>query len=487
MVQLNREALATLPTQVRTPAYDVSTTKPGIVHIGPGAFHRAHQAVYTDLAMAFGGDWRIDAVSMRSRTLQQSLAAQDGLYALVVLDEAPYIQVIGAIHKVLVLDDQRPEVMASLCREETAIITLTITEKGYCLDSQGQLDWQHPDITYDLKHPDTPRSAIGLIVAALKQRRVLQHSALTIISCDNLTDNGDKLGRAVIAFASEHEPSLGEWISNTICFPNTMVDSITPATDDALLASTAQQLGVKDAWPIQREAFTQWVIEDKFSGPRPAWDRVGVTFTDDVHRYEIAKLRILNGTHSTLAYVGSLYGFDTVYSAISCPSLALLVRRLLWEEILPTIRWQDREALEAYAESILTRYHNKHIRHLLSQIAWDGSQKIPFRILNTIRDRLAAGASIDLLAMPVAAWILFIVKRVNEGIAITDPMAEKLSALVLSHQHNFEGLVDEIVSLREVFSELSDNVYFRHRLVRQIERLRNYAEQPLSETFIQSL
>lgn len=476
MANLNASTLATLPREVKLPQYDVASTTSGIVHIGPGAFHRAHQAVYTDLAMAHGGNWRIDAVSMRSKTLKDKLAEQDNLYSLVVLDNQPYTQIIGALNNVYVLSEDRSAIMASLTAPTTHIVTLTITEKGYCLDNQGKLDAAHPDIMHDKDFPDEPVSAIGLLVAALSARKAANTGDITIVSCDNVSDNGSKLGAAVVAFANLLDAELAQWIKSNIAFPNTMVDSITPATDEALVEQTAAALGVTDRWPIQREAFTQWVVEDKFSGPRPAWEKVGVTFTDDVNMFEKAKLRVLNGTHSTLAYVGSLLNIDTVYEAISKPEIEAFVRRLLETEILPTIEVGNKMNLPAYADAILTRYHNKHIRHLLSQIAWDGSQKLPFRILNTLRDRIKAKASFERLCVPVAAWLLFIARRQQAGENITDPMGEHLLSLAEKHQGDTTAFTDAVLNERDVFAELSDNPAFRntvHKKVQQMASLNN--------------
>lgn len=475
MQRLSTSTLPLLPDNIRRPQYDLSTTGCGIVHIGPGAFHRAHQAVYTDLAMQFGGDWRITAVSMRSRDLQQKLNDQDNLYALVVLDNNPYVQVIGALKHILVLNDQRDDVVAAMVAPETSVYTLTITEKGYCLNSQGTLDTGHEDIMHDLTHPHEPRSAIGLLVQVLAIRQRHKRGQLTIVSCDNLSDNGTKLKAAVLALARLQDEALAQWIEHNIAFPNTMVDSITPATDEALILHTQQTTGLHDEWPIQREAFTQWVIEDNFSGPRPHWEKVGVTFTHDVQLFEMAKLRILNGTHSTLAYTGSLFGFDTVYAAISNPEMEAFIRRLLKQEILPSINAGDAMDLQAYAEAILTRYHNRHIRHMLAQIAWDGSQKLPFRILNTVRDNLRNGISIRLLCVPVAAWILFINKRHAQGESITDPQSDSLLALADKHQ-DISSLAKAILARADIFAELSVNDAFKNQVLNALSTLQSADE-----------
>ncbi|GAC22051.1 mannitol dehydrogenase family protein [Paraglaciecola arctica] len=482
MSQLNIQSLSQLPKQIRKPTYDVENTGRGIVHLGPGAFHRAHQAVYTDLAMsASGGNWKIDAVSLRSQDLRDKLATQDNLYSLVILDENPYIQAIAAFNNIFVLGDQREQVMSSMCDALTHIISLTITEKGYCLDSAGELDWSNSDIQKDKNSPDKPVSAIGLLVAVLKERKNSGADQLTIISCDNLSDNGTKLGKAVVTFANVIEPELGQWIASNICFPNTMVDSITPATSEELKQQTEKELGVEDAWPIQREAFTQWVIEDNFSGPRPDWEKVGVTFTQDVYLYEKAKLRVLNGTHSTLAYVGRLCDLETVYQAISEPSFEAFIRKLLVTEILPSIGATQEMDLAQYADDILQRYHNKHIRHFLSQIAWDGSQKLPFRILNTIRDNIQNKQSISLLCIPIAAWSLFILKQHSQGQQLVDPLAPELLELADKYSTEPLAFVDEILNLKSVFAELSNNSNFRSQVKQHVTTLANINKQNFAQ------
>lgn len=469
--KLNNASLAQLPGAVKVPAYERAKRSRGIVHIGPGAFHRAHQAVYTDMAMAYGGNWRITGVSMRSATLKHKMAEQDNLYSLVVLDNEPYVQVIGAFDSVLVLDEDREAIMAALTDANTHIISLTITEKGYCLTSNGELDTSHPDIMHDLRNPDEPVSAIGLIVSALKHRFEQQQADITVISCDNLADNGKKLGKAVVQFADKLQPELAEWISASICFPCTMVDSITPATDEALIELAAEKLGVEDAWPIQREGFTQWVVEDAFSGPRPAWDKVGVTFTDDVAAFENAKLRILNGTHSTLAYTGILLGKETVYEGITDSALEGFIRRLLTEEIIPSINAEGVMDLASYAEDILNRYKNRHIRHLLAQIAWDGSQKLPFRLLNTVRDNRRLGQQAKLLCVPIAAWILFIAKRDKEQEKLVDPLGETLLALAAQHREDKQALAAAILNLPQVFAELTASKWFKETVLGYVNML----------------
>ncbi|MGO4894307.1 mannitol dehydrogenase family protein [Flavobacterium sp. W21_SRS_FM6] len=451
MQQLNKGSLGHLSAEVRFNQAALER-QIGIVHLGPGAFHRAHQAVYTDNAMEFGGDWGICAVSMRSTGVRDELAEQDNIYTLAIIDEQPSYQVISAIKEVLVLGEQREQVMQRLVAPSTHIVSLTVTEKGYCLNGEGELDVGNNDVVHDLKNPTCPISAIGLLTLALQQRMQNNTADLTIMSCDNLADNGSKLGRAIIRFAENIDMQLAQWITHHVCFPNTMVDSITPASNDELRARVANAIKLQDNWPIQREAFTQWVIEDNFSGPRPAWDKVGVTFTQDVSGYEKAKLRLLNGSHSTLAYLGLRCGFETVNQAISHPALFTLINTLLKEQVALSFSAPAELDVDAYIDAILKRYSNQHIRHLLSQIAWDGSQKLPFRLLGSIQDNLSQGQPISLLCVGVAAWLHFIVSAAHKQFKIVDPLAERLISVGLQCSGHEKEDVTRLLNIEQVFA-----------------------------------
>lgn len=469
--QLSISTLPLLPKRIHLPEYDLARTECGIVHIGPGAFHRAHQAYYTEKALALGGNWRIHGVSMRSATLKSALSAQDNLYTLSINDNNPELHIIGAIKKLSTLCDDRERVLDALVSKQTKIVTLTVTEKGYCLNAQGHLDTEHADIKADLINQETPVSAVGLLVQTLRLRRLAGYADITIISCDNVSDNGTKLQKAVVEFADKIEPDLGQWIIENIAFPCTMVDSITPATDEHFRTDINHNLGVEDNWPIQREAFTQWVIEDKFSGPRPHWDKVGVTFTDDVRFFEKAKLRVLNGTHSTLAYIGLLLGKETVFDAISTTSIRTLIITLLDEEIIPSLNTPANFDVTAYAQDIVKRYENKHIRHLLSQIAWDGSQKIPFRLLDTIRDNLKAKRSITLLCTAIAAWCLFVNRKAQNHETIVDPLDSILRDSAKNCDYEPVSLTRKLLSLDIVFAELSVNENVKATVLAQLQKL----------------
>nr|WP_262378686.1 mannitol dehydrogenase family protein [Luteimonas viscosa] len=424
--RLSDATLRRLPVQVQRPAYDRDATRIGVVHFGPGAFHRAHQAVYLDDLLASEPDWAICAVSLHSAGVRDALQPQHGLYTLALMDEPPRLRVVGAIREVLCAPQQRDAVMARLADPAVRLVTLTITEKGYCLSADG-VDAAHPDIAHDLSAPDAPVSAIGWLVAGLRARRAAGLAPYTMLSCDNLADNGLRLRRAVVDFARRLDPALADWIDAEASFPRSMVDSITPASDDALRARVADALGVEDVWPVQREPYMQWVVEDDFRAGRPAFERVGVVMSDEIAGFDRAKLRLLNAPHSALAYLGSLTGLETVAEAMRDAALAGFVERLMRADIAPTLALPEGLDANAYIDAILERFRNPAIVHRLSQIAWDGSQKVPVRLLGTIADALAADRPVDRLCLPVAGWLRFVVRQAQAGVTLVDPMDAALS------------------------------------------------------------
>lgn len=457
--RLSPALLDELPDAIARPAYDRASTRIGIVHFGPGAFHRSHQAAYLDNLLATDPDWAICAVSLNSSGVRDALQPQDGLYTLALLGEQPELRVIGAIREVLCAPQQRLAVMARLVDPQVRLVTLTITEKGYCLAPDG-IDATHPDISRDLVSPGQPVSAIGWLVAGLRERRARGLPPFTVLSCDNLADNGGRLRRAVVDYAQRIDRELADWIDANVAFPRSMVDSITPASDDALRARVSAALGVEDAWPVQREAYTQWVVEDDFRAGRPPFERVGVVVSNDIAGYDRAKLRLLNAPHSALAYLGSLAGLDTVAEAMREPALAGFVERLMREDILPTLSLPDGFDPDAYVAAILERFRNPAIRHLLSQIAWDGSQKIPVRLLGTIADALAAGARIDRLCLVVAGWLRFVVRQARAGQALVDPLAGPLADIGRAASGDATHDVAAFLAVGPVFEPLASDARF---------------------------
>ncbi|HET9863029.1 MAG TPA: mannitol dehydrogenase family protein [Steroidobacteraceae bacterium] len=411
------------------PTYDREATRFGIVHIGPGAFHRAHQAFYVDTLLHSDKRWAICALSLKSTGLRDALKDQQGLYTLVELGTAPRARIIGAIRELLVGATDHEAAFARLTSRETRLVSLTVTEKGYCLDAKNLLDVDNADIVHDLAQPARPRSTIGWIVEGLRRRRAAGVPPFAVLSCDNLPENGTVLHRALVAFAQATDPELARWIEAEVVCPRTMVDSITPATDEALRKQALALTGLVDEWPIQREPFTQWVVEDLPVMRDADWQSVGVTLARDVGVYDRAKLRILNGSHSTLAYLGTLRGHETVADAMRDEQLAQFVELLMNEDLGPSLGAAPGLDVEHYISAVLARFRNPGIRHLLSQIAWDGSKKLPVRIMVTIGEALQAGRPIHRLVMPVAAWMHFVVRQSKAGVAIVDPEAARLSEI----------------------------------------------------------
>jgi fructuronate reductase len=411
------------------PGYDRNATRVGIVHIGPGAFHRAHQAAYVDALLHTDPRWAICEIALKSTGVRDALVPQDGLYVLNEISAASKLRVIGAIRELLVASENHEQVFARLTHADTRLVTMTVTEKGYCLDPSGVLDEAHPDIVHDLQAPAAPRSVIGVLCEALRRRRTVGIEPFAVVSCDNLANNGAVLRKAVAQFASRFDPALAGWIAQEVAFPRTMVDSITPATDDALRESVSRATGVTDAWPIKREDFMQWVVEDVPQMREADWQSVGVTLAADVSVYDRAKLRLLNGAHSTLAYVGSLRGHETVYDAMNDAPLASFVERLMREDFAASLGYDPGLDVTRYIDAVLARFRNPGIRHLLSQIAWDGSKKLPVRLMATMNEALQAGRPVHRMCVTLAAWMRFVARQAKNSVAIVDPDAEKLAAV----------------------------------------------------------
>ncbi len=458
MSRLHPDGLAALPADVRRPGYNRGALTTGIVHLGIGAFHRAHQAAYTDDALnrAFG-PWGICGVSLRSPDTRDALAPQDGLYTVAVRDAGgERLRVVGSVTEVLVAPEDGQAVLERLTRPEVRVVTLTVTEKGYCHDpATGDLNEEHPGIRHDLTNPQRPETAPGFLVEALDRRRRAGVAPFTGLSCDNLPGNGDTLARILGRFAALRDPDLGRWVADHVACPNSMVDRIVPATTDDDRAAVARRLGCEDSWPVMTEPFTQWVIEDRFPTGRPAWELEGAELVSDVHPYETMKLRLLNGSHSTLAYLGYLGGYQTVSDTIADPAYARLIRELMDEEVTPTLQVPPGADLGRYKAALLERFANPALKHRTWQIAMDGSQKLPQRLLGTIRDRLAAGASIDRLALGVAAWMRYVAGRDENGrpIDVRDPLAERFAGIAARTGLDAASLAPALLAVREVFGD----------------------------------
>src|SRR6476620_10661521 len=430
---LSEAGLDKLPGQIRRPAFDRSAVTPGIVHLGIGAFHRAHQAVVIDDLLAGGAtDWGIIGASLRSPETRDALAPQDCLYTLAVRSGAGTDhRIIGSVLRCEVATENPGQLIARLTNPATLIIALTVTEKGYCHTPQtGDLDERHPDVVHDLNNFDAPRSAPGFIVAALARRRALGALPFTVLCCDNLAANGHTVQRIVTQFAALRSKDLGKWIADTAAFPSTMVDRIVPETTDGDRDAVSSALGLRDAWPVMTEPFTQWVVEDRFTAGRPDLAAAGVELVNDVKPFELMKLRLLNASHSALAYLGYLAGYATISDTMTDPHFARLAAQVM-EEAAVTLTMPPGTDLAAYRTSLLKRFANPALHHRTWQIAMDGSQKLPQRLLGAMQDRLAKNLPIATHALAVAGWMRYVTARDEQGgaIDVRDPLAGEFAGL----------------------------------------------------------
>ncbi|MFD1941846.1 mannitol dehydrogenase family protein [Paradevosia shaoguanensis] len=474
MPRLTPETLASASPSTRRYAYDRGVIAPGIVHLGIGAFHRAHQAVYVDDLLAQHPEWAIVGASLRRPDTKKALEPQGNLYSVLVRDASgSACRVIGSIAGIIDATTEGETLLELMARPSVRIVSLTVTEKGYCHDpATSHLDLAHPDIVHDLAYPSTPRSAPGFLVEALERRRRAGIAPFTIMSCDNLPSNGRTAQRIVGEFAAARGRELAAYVE-TVAFPSTMVDRIVPATTDADREAVAAMLGLDDAWPVVTEAFSQWVIEDHFPAGRPPFETVGAQMVEDVEPFERMKLRMLNGSHSTLAYLGYLAGHQYVADAIGDSAFRDLIFGLMTEEVMPTLDMPGTD-LAGYRDALLDRFANPALKHRTWQIAMDGSQKLPQRLLGTIRDRIAAGQSYDRLALGVAAWMRYATGTDEKGdpIDVRDPMVDRFRAIAAEAGRDAERLVDGFLGLREVFgTDLPDDPTFRALLVRLLTSL----------------
>jgi len=435
---LSRLTLATLPSARAIAArfsYDRARLRPRIVHLGLGAFFRAHGALFTEEILAGGSDWGIIGASLRRPEQRNRLAPQDFLYTAVASDGAGRrARIVGCLLNVLVAPEGPHALVDRLAAADTDIVTLTVTEKGYCHDpASGRLAADLPEVRHDLAHPDAPTTAVGLIVAALASRHRAGLQPFTIACCDNLPSNGHLLRRLVLDFAAMRDDALAAWIAATAPFPNSMVDRIVPAETPEDAALVLALTGLHDAAPVIHEPFGQWVLEDSFlDGIRPPWERAGVQFVTDVAPFEHAKLRMLNGSHSALAYLGYLAGYETIFDTARDPLFARFLQQFWREEVIPVLTAPPGMDLADYAAHLLARYTNPVIRHRTWQIAMDGSQKLPPRLLSTLRDCLSRGRPCPCTMLAVAGWMLYVGGRdlLGQEIDVRDPLASLLRGAV---------------------------------------------------------
>lgn len=391
---------------VHLPDYDRTRITNGILHIGAGNFHRAHQAVYTDDILKHDPRWGILGASLRSPVTRNRLKAQDFLYSVCECGSGQRrYRIIGSIFGLLHVLRERAELMAAFSMSEIKVITLTVTEKGYCQTVSGELDEGHPDVLHDFSNEKARRSMPGVLVDGLRARRAAGAGPITIVSCDNLSGNGSLLKQVVLDFARSVDPSLSDWCESHVGFPETMVDRIVPQPTDVDRSEFARVSGARDEAALVTEPFRQWVIEDKFLAERPPWEAAGAQIVKDVALFESVKLRMLNAAHSALAYLGMLSGYDYIHEAIGDETLATFVDYLLRHEVIPVLDAPKEISLENYQQSLVERFRNAAIAYTTAQVATDGSKKLSQRILPSIQDALERGRDARGLTLVVAAWL----------------------------------------------------------------------------------
>jgi len=478
VARLSLQTLDRVPPSIRRPP--AVAPEVGIVHLGIGAFHRAHQAVFTeDAAAAIGSDeWGIAGVTQRSATVVQQLAPQDGLYTVLErgVGAAPP-RVVGAVREVLDGGADPGEVIRRIADPAVRVVTLTVTEKGYRRSVDGSLDRDDDLVRRDIAGA-APRTVAGQLVRGLQARHRTGGAAVTVVCCDNITDNGTVVHGLVhdfcAALPSAESGELTAWLDGHVRFPSTMVDRIVPATTAADRAEARSLLGVDDAGVVTTEPFRQWVITDDFAAERPPWELAGAVLTADVAPWETAKLRLLNASHSLLAYLGWLRGYATIAEAVRDEALADATRRLMYGDVLPTLAAPDGLDLPDYCEQLMTRFANPALMHSTTQVAMDGSQKLPNRVLGTIRDRLAAGATPQAAALVVAAWMAYVARAAvgESGLVLDDPLSDRLVAAAGAAGDD-RALVANLLQIQEIFgAELSESLLLRDLLVDQVAQAR---------------
>ena len=474
MMRLSQRELPGLPRTVRRPGVDRATLRTGIVHLGLGAFARAHLAAFTQPLLAADPSWGILGVSLRSPATRDALAPQDLLYTCAARDGSGIsLAIMSVLTGILVAPENPAAVVAAMADPAVRIVSISVSERGYHRRAaDGALDEEDRFIRADLRQPHTPSTVPGLITAALRRRRANGVPPFTMLCCDNLPDNGNATRALVGRFARLIDPALADFIENEAAFPNTMVDQIVPATTDADRAEIDAALGVHDAWPVVCEPFRQWVIEDRFPLGRPAWERTGAELVTDVLPYEAMKLRMLNGSHSAIAYLGQLAGWRTVADAIADPTLAAFITGLM-QEAAATLQTPPQVDVAAYSRALMARFANPALQHQTAQIARDGSQKLPMRLFATAAARAASGLASPHVALAVAAWLRFLQGRADDGtlLSIEDPKKDALLAAA-RRAATSRSLCDAIFAFDDVVPPaLADALTFRDEVRAALEDL----------------
>ena len=477
MIPLSEANLTELKEKISCPNYNRTRLQSGIVHIGVGGFHRAHQAYYMHQLIGAHDmpEWGICGVGIREadRRIYEALKGQDGLYTLSIQhpDGATVSEVIGSIHDILLAVDDPTAVIEKMSHPDVKIVSLTITEGGYNFHPDtGAFNFENPDVQHELRFPDQPKTVFGYLLAALRLRRSQGTPPFTILSCDNIQHNGDVAQRMLLTFAKEQDSELADWVEAHVTFPNTMVDRITPVTTADDIAYLENEHGVTDAWPVICEPYIQWVVEDRFCNDRPPLEKLGVQFVADVSPYEKMKIRLLNAGHSVLGIPGAIYGHATITDCMADPVFATFMRQFMDREVTPILDELPGINLDDYKNSLEVRFSNPNIKDHVSRICSESSAKLPSFLLPTIKDNLANDGPIGHATLIISAWCYYSDKGVsenNESITIIDAQKDLL------HKAAAGSGLDPIsfLTLREVFGDLIDDNRFVNIYEEQLQLL----------------
>jgi mannitol 2-dehydrogenase len=479
-MKLNTSNLSKIASlaKIITPNYDRDQVRQGIVHIGVGGFHRAHLALYIEKLLNLGAnqDWGICGVGLLAQdsAMQQMLVEQDFLYTLVELQDTDdtETQIIGSIGDFILADQEKNRLIDKLLSDDTKIVSLTITEGGYCIDdSTGEFDPSIAQIQQDLNNPQNPNTIFGYLTLALKKRKEAGQKAITIMSCDNLPHNGDITKKVLLSFSRLIDPQLSEWIAHNVSFPNSMVDRITPATSADHKRFLLEKTGIEDSWPVVCEPFTQWVVEDNFCNGRPDFEKVGVQFTDNVGAFEAMKIGLLNGSHLMLACTGILLGYEFAHQTMQDSSLRRYVRQFMDNDVTPRLDEIVGVDFEEYKNTLIFRFANVEICDQLLRIASDSCAKYPKFILPTLQWLIARNKPLDRIALMTAAWIKCVTGALNGDTAIPNIVDPKQDVLVQAVSKDSKT-VENFLAIEDVFgSHIAQNQQFVELVTLKLEQI----------------
>ncbi|AWW00267.1 mannitol dehydrogenase [Arcticibacterium luteifluviistationis] len=476
-MELNQENLASLSSQITCPTYDRKKLKTGIVHVGVGGFHRSHQAYYIHQLLEKHDtlDWGICGVGLREgdRNIAQILKKQDYLYTLIVQHPSGEVntEVIGSMNDFILAVDTPNLVLEKMAHADTKIVSLTITEGGYNFNpSNGEFNFENPDIQQELQNPDKPKTIFGYLTEALKKRKEAGLPPFTVLSCDNIQHNGDMAAKMLLAFAQKQDAELAKWIEENVSFPNTMVDRITPVTTSTEMDYLQNTYDLKDEWPVVCEPFIQWVVEDKFANGRPPLEKVGVQFVPDVSPYETMKIRLLNAGHSVLGITGAIHGHATINVCMEDAVFAKFMRQYMDQEVTPVLGTIEGMDLEKYKDSLEERFANPNIKDSVGRICSESSAKLPKFLIPTLQENLASGGSIDFATFILAAWCYYSDKGINEKnepLEIIDAMKDELHEAASATKEDSLAFL----KLTKLFDNLIDNKRFTDKYTEYIQKL----------------